>query len=64
MQVLMPVRISRGRTHDVRFPTSRTDVGGRYQVPLAPGYTTQMRPESLARYAFPGGAAWSGLAAG
>jgi L-fuconate dehydratase len=31
---------------------------GRYRAPSAPGYSSQMRPESLARYAFPGGEAW------
>jgi L-fuconate dehydratase len=35
---------------------------GRYAVPLAPGYGAEMRPESLARYAFPGGAEWAGSA--
>ncbi|WP_214409461.1 L-fuconate dehydratase [Sphaerisporangium fuscum] len=34
--------------------------GGRYQAPAAPGFSARMRPESLARYAFPGGDAWSG----
>jgi len=29
--------------------------GGRYRAPSAPGYSAQMRPESLARYAFPNG---------
>jgi L-fuconate dehydratase len=31
---------------------------GRYMLPRLPGYSAQMRPESLARYAFPGGAEW------
>ncbi len=31
---------------------------GRYELPRLPGYSAQMRPESLARYAFPGGAEW------
>jgi len=31
---------------------------GRYQAPLAPGYSSQMRSESLARHAFPGGPVW------
>jgi L-fuconate dehydratase len=34
---------------------------GRYLVPDAPGYSITMRPESLARYAFPNGAAWTGV---
>jgi L-fuconate dehydratase len=32
---------------------------GRYVAPTLPGYSITMRPESLARYAFPGGEAWS-----
>jgi L-fuconate dehydratase len=32
---------------------------GAYRLPSAAGYSAQMRPESLARYAFPGGAAWA-----
>lgn len=32
--------------------------GGRYQVPQAPGYSVAMKPESVARYSFPDGAAW------
>jgi L-fuconate dehydratase len=31
---------------------------GRYVAPTAPGYSAEMRPESLARMAFPGGAEW------
>lgn len=31
---------------------------GHYELPRRPGYSAQMRPESLARYAFPGGAEW------
>jgi L-fuconate dehydratase len=33
--------------------------GGRYQLPLAPGYSIEMRPESLPEFAFPDGPAWS-----
>jgi L-fuconate dehydratase len=33
-------------------------IRARYQAPLAPGYSIQMRPESLDAYAFPGGSAW------
>ncbi|WP_319053347.1 L-fuconate dehydratase [Streptomyces europaeiscabiei] len=33
-------------------------VRGRYAAPTAPGFSSAMRPESLAAYAFPGGAAW------
>jgi L-fuconate dehydratase len=32
---------------------------GRYMPPIAPGYSITMRPESLAEYEFPNGAAWS-----
>ncbi|HEY1518879.1 MAG TPA: enolase C-terminal domain-like protein [Solirubrobacteraceae bacterium] len=32
---------------------------GRYVAPDTPGYSIEMRPESLEEYAFPGGAAWS-----
>jgi len=31
---------------------------GRYLVPEAPGYSIEMRPESLAEFAFPDGTAW------
>jgi L-fuconate dehydratase len=31
---------------------------GRYQLPTAPGYSIQIKPESLTRYAFPHGEAW------
>jgi L-fuconate dehydratase len=34
--------------------------GGRYLVPDAPGYSITMKPDSLARFAFPDGPAWSG----
>ena len=33
---------------------------GRYVAPRSPGYSAQMRPESLARYRFPDGAEWTG----
>ena len=36
--------------------------GGRYVPPTAPGYSITMRPESLAEYAYPDGAAWAGVA--
>jgi L-fuconate dehydratase len=31
---------------------------GRYVTPLAPGYSSEIRPESLAAHAFPDGAVW------
>ncbi|MDQ2965410.1 MAG: L-fuconate dehydratase [Chloroflexota bacterium] len=37
---------------------------GRYTVPLLPGYSAEMRQESLARYAFPDGAEWAKDTAG
>ena len=35
--------------------------GRRYMPPAAPGYSTTMKPESLAAYEFPSGASWSGI---
>jgi L-fuconate dehydratase len=34
-------------------------VRGRYQVPQAPGYSIEIKPESLERYSYPGGAVWT-----
>ena len=34
--------------------------GGRYAVPVLPGYSTQMRAETLAEYAYPDGPVWRG----
>jgi L-fuconate dehydratase len=31
---------------------------GRYRVPLAPGFSATMRPDSIAAYTYPDGAAW------
>jgi L-fuconate dehydratase len=33
--------------------------GGRYVVPSAPGYSAEIKAESLARYTFPSGAEWA-----
>jgi L-fuconate dehydratase len=33
--------------------------GGRYAVPTQPGYSIQMHPESVSRYAFPSGEYWA-----
>jgi L-fuconate dehydratase len=33
--------------------------GGRYRAPAAPGYSSEMHPESIERFAFPHGAAWA-----
>ncbi|WP_018568132.1 L-fuconate dehydratase [Streptomyces sp. PsTaAH-124] len=32
---------------------------GRYRAPTAPGFSAAMRPESIARYTFPGGTFWA-----
>jgi L-fuconate dehydratase len=37
-------------------------VGGRYQAPTRPGYSAEMRTDSLAIYGFPDGAAWRAMA--
>ena len=37
-------------------------VRGRYQLPTRPGYSIQMKPESLAEYNFDGGSAWKEFA--
>ena len=41
------------------FVHPATVLDGRYRVPLAPGYSIEMLPSSLAEYAYPGGPAWS-----
>jgi L-fuconate dehydratase len=33
--------------------------GGRYMPPTAPGYSIEMKPESLSQYAYPAGGAWT-----
>jgi L-fuconate dehydratase len=40
------------------FVTPVRVVDGRYQAPTAPGYSIEIRPETLAEYAFPDGAVW------
>ena len=37
-------------------------VRGRYQLPTRPGYSIEMKPESLAEYDFESGAVWRQLA--
>jgi L-fuconate dehydratase len=32
---------------------------GHYTAPAAPGFSAAMRPESIARYTFPGGTFWA-----
>ena len=34
---------------------------GRYQAPTAPGYSVEMKKDSLASYAYPHGEAWAGI---
>jgi L-fuconate dehydratase len=36
--------------------------GGRYLLPSRPGYSAEMRPESLARYRYPDGPEWADAA--
>ena len=38
-------------------------VHGRYQAPSQPGYSAEMKPESVAAYSFPDGAEWANLTA-
>jgi L-fuconate dehydratase len=40
------------------FVNPATVVAGRYQAPAAPGFSTELRPESVAEFSFPDGAAW------
>jgi L-fuconate dehydratase len=40
------------------FTDPVTVVDGRYRLPTRPGYSVELRPESIARYTFPGGPAW------
>ena len=32
---------------------------GRYQAPKRPGYSSEMKPDSLQRYSYPSGPAWA-----
>jgi L-fuconate dehydratase len=41
------------------FTAPAVVTGGRYRAPEAAGGSTRMRPESLAEFSFPGGAAWT-----
>jgi L-fuconate dehydratase len=43
--------------HEHFIDPVRTE-GGRYVLPDQPGYSSSMRPESLAEFAFPDGPAW------
>jgi L-fuconate dehydratase len=41
-----------------QFVTPVVMKGDRYMPPQTPGYSIEIKPESLARYEFPNGAAW------
>src|SRR3984957_12610186 len=45
------------------FVNPATVTAGRYQAPSAPGFSTELRPESIAEFSFPAGAAWRGTTA-
>jgi len=40
------------------FVSPATVTAGRYQAPAAPGFSTALKPESVAEFSFPTGAAW------
>ena len=40
------------------FTDPVTVVGGRYRLPTVPGYSVEMKPESVAEFSFPAGPAW------
>ena len=42
-----------------QFVTPVTVRAGLYRTPTAPGYSIEIKPESLTRFAFPNGAAWT-----
>jgi L-fuconate dehydratase len=42
------------------FTNPAVVTGGRYQAPSAPGFSTELRPESVAEFSFPAGVAWRG----
>jgi L-fuconate dehydratase len=48
-----------GHLHEHFVNPARVEAG-RYRVPEAPGYSIEMRPESLAALAYPEGAEWRG----
>ncbi len=47
-----------GHLHE-HFVHPITIQSGRYRLPMAPGFSTQILPDSRARFAFPNGAAWA-----
>jgi L-fuconate dehydratase len=46
------------------FTSPAVVTAGRYQAPVTAGASTQLRPESVAEFSFPAGAAWRSGAAG
>ncbi len=45
-----------------QFVTPAAVAAGRYLAPVAPGASTELRPESIAEFSFPAGPAWAGTA--
>jgi L-fuconate dehydratase len=41
------------------FEDPITVVGGRYKLPVKPGYSVTLKPESIAQYSFPDGPVWA-----
>lgn len=41
------------------FEDPITVVGGRYKLPVKPGYSATLKPESIAQYSFPDGPVWA-----
>ena len=50
--------ITRVVARDIRFPTS-VDLSGSDAMNEAPGYSAEMKPESLNEFEFPKGGAWA-----
>jgi L-fuconate dehydratase len=46
------------------FTSPAVVTAGRYRAPVTPGASTQLRPESVAEFSFPAGAAWRSGATG
>jgi L-fuconate dehydratase len=46
------------------FTSPAVVTAGRYQAPVTPGASTQLRPESVAEFSFPAGPAWRSGATG
>jgi L-fuconate dehydratase len=50
-----------GHLHEHYVDPIRIEAG-RYRAPRAPGFSTELKPDSLRDYTFPGGDAWRGAA--